>query len=148
MKYKYRQSLRFLIASVLIAGAWAVAPLGPTGCTLAPTPTLSAQASDQIILRAEQTAQTARLTFDTFVHLERENEELLKTVNPQIHVYANTIRAHGLDWVTSLRVATKTFKANRTPENQSNLNTWIATLTNAITQTQKYIAQSKTKVGT
>jgi len=143
MKYKYRQTLRFLICSVIIAGAWAVAPLGPSGCTNINPPTISAQASDQIILRAEQTAQTGRLTFNTFVHLERENEELLKQINPQIHVYANTIRTHGLDWVDSLRSATKTFKANRTPENQSNLNTWIATLTSAITQTQKYIAEAR-----
>lgn len=140
MKMKYRQLIRILILALLMAASWAVAP---TGCTITPQPTLSAQASDQIILRAEQTAQTARLTFDTFVHLERENEAALKTLNPQIHIYANTIRMHGLDWITSLRMATKTFKANRTPENQSNLNTWITTLTNAVNETNKYIAQSK-----
>jgi len=94
--------VRFSILAILFAGCFAVAPLGPSGCSFAPQPTLSAQSSDQIILRAEQTAQTARLTFDTFVHLERQNEAVLKTVNPQIHVYANTIRTHGLDWITSV----------------------------------------------
>lgn len=144
MKQKYRQTLRFLIAAVIISGAWAVAPIGPVGCRYTgQIPAISQTNTDQVILRAEQTAQTARLTFDTFVHLERDNEALLKTVNPQIHVYANTIRAHGLDWVDSLRAATKTFKANRTTENQANLNTWIATLTNAVAQTNKYIAAAK-----
>lgn len=140
MKRIHRQLLRFLLLALFAAGSWAVAPIA---CTLAPQPTLSAQASDQIILRAEQTAQTARLTFDTFVHLERDNETALKGLNPQIHVYANTIRAHGLDWIDSLRTATKTFKANRTPENQSNLSTWITTLTTAVSQTNKYIAEAK-----
>lgn len=143
MKRIHRQSLRFAILALLFAGCFAVAPLGPSGCSVAPQPTLSAQASDQIILRAEQTAQTARLTFDTFVHLERDNEAVLKTLNPQIHIYANTIRAHGLDWITSLRTATKTFKANRTAGNQSNLNTWIITLTTAVSQTNKYLAEAR-----
>ena len=131
-------------ASVALGWSAFVLPLAiETGCVSPPA--LSQQSTDQVILRAEQTAQTARATFDLFVHLERDNEALLKTVNPQIHVYANTIRAHGLDWITSLRDATKAFKANRTPENQANLNTWLITLTNAITQTNKYIAQAKAR---
>lgn len=147
MKRIHRQSLRFSILAVLLAGSFAVAPIGPSGCTIAPQPTLSAKASDQIILRAEQTAQTARLTFDTFVHLERDNEAMLKTISPAIHAYANTVRLHGLDWVTSVRNATKTFKSNRTPENQANLNTVLATLTAAVSETNKYLAQSKAAIG-
>ncbi len=104
---------------------------------------ISQQNTDQIILRAEQTAQTARLTFHTFVTLERNNEGMLKTLNPAIHTYANYIRTHGLDWVDSLRAATKTFKANRTPENQASLNTILATITNAVSQSNKYIAQAR-----
>ncbi len=104
---------------------------------------ISQQNTDQIILRAEQTAQTARLTFDTFVRLERNNEGALKAINPAIHTYANYIRTHGLDWVTSLRDATKTFKANRTPENQASLTTILATITNAVSQSNKYIAQAR-----
>jgi hypothetical protein len=137
-----KQLARLFVAASIVIASLAVAPIG---CQ--PPPALSQQNTDQVILRAEQTAQTARLTFDTFVHLERDNEALLKQVNPAIHDYANTIRRHGLDWVDSLRTATKTFKANRTPENQSNLNTWLTTLTNAVQQTNKYIAQSKSAVG-
>lgn len=111
------------------------------GC--AQFPSTSQETSDQVILRAEQTAQVARDTFNLFVHLERDNEALLKTVNPQIHVYANTIRAHGLDWITSLRSATKTFKADRTPDNKASIDTWLKTLTNAVTLVNQYVAQSK-----
>ena len=143
MKYKYRQTLRFLICSLIVAGAWAVAPFGPSGCTSINPPTISTQSTDQIILRAEQTAETAKLTFNTLVHLERDNEALLKTVNPQIHVWANTLRLHGVDWIQSLRTATKDFKANRNSANQATLNTAILTLTNAINETNKYITESK-----
>ncbi len=117
-------------------------PVAFTGCGTTGT-AISAQSTDQIILRAEQTAQTARLTFDTFVRLERDNEAALKAVNPAIHTYANYIRTHGLDWITSLRDATKAFKANRTPENQASLTTILATITNAVSQTNKYIAVAK-----
>jgi hypothetical protein len=133
-----------ILASICVGIALITTPFSFVGCvTTSGIPELSEKNTDQVILRAEQTAQTARLTFTTFVHLERDNEAVLKSFNPQIHVYANTIRVHGLDWVDSLRTATKTFEANRTPENQSNLNTWILTLTNAIAETQKYIAQSR-----
>ncbi len=141
--YWIRRLRRFLEASIL-ALCLPLLPLAPvvfTGCQQYGA--ISTQNTDQIILRAEQTAQTARLTFDTFVRLERDNEATLKQINPAIHTYANYIRTHGLDWVTSLREATKTFKANRTPENQASLNTLLATITNAVSQSNKYIAQAR-----
>ncbi len=116
-------------------------PVAFNGC--AQFPTVSQQSTDQIILRAEQTAQTARLTFDTFVRLERDNEAILKQVNPAIHTYANYIRTNGLYFVDVLRAATNTFENNRTPENQASLNTILATVTNAVSQTNKYIAVAK-----
>jgi len=140
---KNGELIRVLIVGILFECSMILAPVTFTFTSCAPGPALSQQSTDQIILRAEQTAQTARATFDLFVHLERDNEALLKTVNPQIHVYANTIRAHGLDWITSLRDATKAFKANRTPLNESNLNTWLTTLTGAVTQTNQYIAEAR-----
>lgn len=138
--------LKLCVLSVLFAGCLLVAPWGPTGCTIAPQPTLSVAATDQVILRAEQTAETAKVTFNTFVHLERDNEALLKQFNPAIHSWAETIRKNGINWIVSLRDATKTFKANRTAANQANLNTVLITLTDAVNKTQKYIAEAK-KVG-
>ena len=135
--------MRRLIVSLCTAVALITTPLTFQSCVSTAPTGMSVAATDQVILRAEQTAQTARLTFNTFVHLERDNEDVLKQFNPQIHVYANTIRLHGLDWVDSLRTATKLFKANRTPENQANLQTWLTTLTNAVAETNKYIAQSR-----
>lgn len=134
---------RILIVAGIFLGSLAVAPYGPQGCVQYTSPALSQQSTDQIILRAEQTAQSALLTFDTFVRLERDNEAVLKAFNPQIHEWANTVRRNGLDWVKSVRTATKTFKANRDAANQATLTTAITTLTSAVAETQKYITQSK-----
>lgn len=130
-----------LFAAVLVL----TAPLGFVGCNIfsGAQPTLSQSASDQIILRAEQTAETSKLTFNTFVHLERDNEVMLKSLNPAIHTWANNIRAHGIDWIVSLRNATKEFKANRTPQNQATLNGILLTITSVLNQTNQYLDQSK-----
>lgn len=143
MKYKYREAIRVTCVCLIVAGAWFVAPIAPTGCVQYNPPTLSQAATDQIILRAEQTAETAKVTFNTFLHLERDNEALLKQVNPAIHTWAENIRKNGINWIQSLRSVTKTFKATRTPENQATLNSAILTLTNAVNETNKYISESK-----
>lgn len=135
--------MKQLFASLCISLALIVTPVAFDGCAGYNPPTQTQASTDQVILRAEQTAEAARLTMKTFVTFERGNEAMLKDITPQIHIYANTIRAHGLDWVDSLRSATKTFEANRTPQNQANVNTWVVTLTNAITQMNNYIAQAK-----
>ncbi len=135
--------MKRILTSFCVAIALVTAPVAFNGCGTTGTLAISAQSTDQIILRAEQTAQTARLTFDTFVTLERHNEALLKQVNPQIHVYANVIRANGLNWVDSLTAAINNFEANKTPTNQASLNTVLATLTGALADVNKYLAQSK-----
>lgn len=139
--------MKKLLLSICIGIALTVTPVTFNSCSNYGTnPTLSQSASDQIILRAEQSAETAKLTFNTFVHLERDNEAMLKEVNPGIHVWAENIRKNGIGWIQSLRTATKDFKANRTSENQATLNGILLTLTQIINETNKYITQSKKAV--
>ena len=133
--------MKKLLISICLSITLITSPIAFQGCK--EFPSFSQQSSDQIILRAEQAAQTAQITFKTFVHIERENEALLLKLNPAIHQYAETIRAHGVDWIVSLRNATKTFEATRTAENQATLNTILTTLTAAVADTNKYIAASK-----
>lgn len=143
--------MKRLLASLCLSIALITAPAAFNSCEQFPIH-ISQESADQIILRAEQTAETAKLTFKTFLHLERENEAMLKTVNPAIHQWAENLRSHGgqaapgIDWIVSLRNATKTFKANRTAENQASLNTIMSTLISAVTETNKYITESKTAI--
>jgi hypothetical protein len=141
--------MKKLFISLYLSLALVTTPIAFNGCQAFQQKTveISALDADQIVLRAEQAAETAKLTFHTFVHLERDNEAMLKTVNPQIHLYANTIRANGIGWIKSLRNATEVFKANRTVDNRATLNTILATLLAAVSNTNNYITQSKSAIG-
>ncbi len=132
-----------LLVSFCVAIALITAPVAFNGCGTTGTLAISAQSTDQVILRAEQSAEVAKTTFNTFLHLERDNEAFFKKVNPQIHLWAENIRANGINWIVALRDATKTFKATRNAENQATLNTALLTLTNAVQLTQKYISEAK-----
>ncbi len=137
--------MKRLLTSFCVAIALVTAPVVFNGCgtTTLPGTTLSEKNTDQIILRAEQSAEVGKTTFNTFLHLERDNEAFFKKVNPQIHLWAENIRANGVNWIVALRDATKTFKATRNAENQATLNTALLTLTNAVQLTQRYISEAK-----
>lgn len=130
-----------LLAVVVTFSNCAYNPQAPYGAAL------TVGATDQIILRAEQTAQSALATFTLLVHLERDNETLLKDVSPEIHNYANKLRDNGPGWIRDLRNATKTFKANRNAENQATLLTALAVVNEALGRANTYIAQSKKALG-
>ncbi len=137
--------MKRLLISLCLSVALITSPIAFQSCVTTPLPgtTLSEKNTDQIILRAEQSAEVAKTTFDTFLHLERDNEAFFKKVNPQIHAWAENIRANGINWIVSLRDATKTFKATRNAANQATLNTALLTLTNAVQLTQRYISEAK-----
>jgi hypothetical protein len=135
--------MKKLLTSLCIGIALIITPIAFDGCASFNPPTLTQASTDQIILRAEQAAESADLTFNTFVHLERDNEALLKETGPAIHTWADTVRAHGQEWVRTLRSATRVFKANRTAENQATLNTALATLIDLTSKTNAYLAQAR-----
>src|SRR5882724_6932278 len=116
MKYtKYLTTVVAAIALTIALPSCNYNPSQPSG------PALSANATDQIILRAEQAAEAGLATFDLFVHVERDNEAALKELSPEIHAFANTVRTDAPGWIKDLRDATKTFKSNRTATNEANL---------------------------
>lgn len=101
------------------------------------------ETTDQIILRAEQTAETAFETFDFLVHFEKRNEVALQKLNPAIHTGTQKIRQFGLKTVESLRFATKTFKDQRTAANQTTVLSWLREVNLLMGEANKYIEQSK-----
>lgn len=102
----------------------------------------SPETSDQIIFRSEQLTKQALYTFDTFLFIERNNELLLKGVDPSIHLVAEKVRSHGKDWIVSARNATKTFKANRTEANAANMQTAYLALKGLYDETKAAQAQA------
>lgn len=137
--------LKALCNVAIFCALLAPVELSFTGCkSTNEVVTTSQETADQVILRAEQTAETAKTTLNLFVHVERDNEVALRQINPQIHVFAEKVRRNGIAWIQSLRESTKTFKASRTPENQASLQTWLDTLNSALRQANQYLQQSKT----
>jgi len=96
--------------------------------------------SDPIIVRAQQNIQQAKTTMNAFVTLEDQYTAKLKSINPNIHKAAESIRAHGQQWLTDGFNAIEIY---RTTKDQSALNQALAVLAQAVSDSQKYINQAK-----
>lgn len=132
--------VRILVALALPLAALTVASgtLALQGCaTLVPN-------ADPVVVNAERTTALAKDTFDTLLHVEFDNRAALGQVSPEIHRYAEVVRRNGTNWLQSARVLTQSYKLNRTPENKASLQTAIAVLQTAMTESNKYLAQSST----
>jgi hypothetical protein len=110
--------------------------------TTATTYKTTSETADQVIIRSEQLTKESLLTFDTFLFIERNNEAALKNINPNIHVVAEKIRAHGQDWLMAARRTTKAFKENRTASNEADMKTAYATLLQAYNEVKSAKAQA------
>lgn len=98
---------------------------------------------DPVVVTAERTISESVDVFDTFVHVERDNEAYLLKVNPEIHKQAENVRKHALtEWIPSARRAKDAYKLNRTAANKASLQTWTAFLTTTLTEVQTYISQT------
>lgn len=95
--------------------------------------------NDPVVVNAERTTQVAMTSFDSFLKYERSNEAALKSMNPGIHQYANTIRDNGQKWLRTARAMTQAYKYNRNAENKANLQTAIAVLQEAVNQINQYM---------
>lgn len=100
------------------------------------------QTADQIIVDAEKTTKIADDTFNTFLKLDYENRTFIKERAPSVHAFAEYLRKddRALNWLRQARSATKAFKTNRTSDNQANLQTLIATIKQAVNDTNSNIA--------
>lgn len=77
---------------------------------------------DKLVVQAEQTAEVASATLTAFVTWAYNNQA---TVGVDVQKAANAIRLTAPKAIDSLRATTKTYKANRTPENKATLETWL-----------------------
>lgn len=123
----------------LLAAIWLLA-----GCT-----TLQPNA-DPVVVRAEQSIQVAFATLDTFLKVDHANRELFKTSLPEVHKFAEYLRApvgnppapRGISYIESAVKVKNAYKLNRTAENKASLVTALATLETLIQQTQAQLDQT------
>src|SRR5882724_2714806 len=103
--------------------------LALAGCATAP-------GSDPTLVHAQQTIKQAKLTMDAFVHLERGYEMQLKAISPDFHTYAETVRAHGQQWLHDGWDAVEAYRVNK---DSSKLDAALAVLQSAVKNSQHYL---------
>lgn len=103
--------------------------------------------ADPIEVRAEQTIGTAADLVDLFVHVEFDNEVLIKAKAPKVHAYAEWLRSfepsgeqRGLALIGSANKARLAYKQNRSPENKASLEAIMAALETIATEVQTQLA--------
>jgi hypothetical protein len=97
--------------------------------------------NDPVVVSAEKTNSIAVETINTFLKLEREDQDLVKAKLPQVHTYANYVRVNAPKWIATAQALTAAYKNNRTPENKANLQTAQDVLSEAIRQITTYTSQ-------
>lgn len=106
--------------------------------------------ADPIVVRAEQTISIAFATINTFTKLDDENRELFRTKVPEVHAFAEWLRApigyppapRGIALIASAHSVKLAYKAARTPDNKANLVTALAALECAVIETQKQLGNA------
>lgn len=114
----------------------ALAPviIGCGGCS-AITP-----GQDATVVRAEQASRYSFEIFDTFLSEEERNRAVWRQISPDIEKAANRIRRDGKTAVEELVKVTRTYKANRTPENRASLVTWTAVVQDLVRIAEQNLA--------
>jgi hypothetical protein len=100
--------------------------------------------SDAVIVNAERTERVAFHSVDAFLSIEKDNAATLKTVSPEIHKYAETLRHNAPSWFRSARALTETYKSNRSVQNKANLQSALALLETAQSQANDYMGRINT----
>lgn len=103
--------------------------------------------NDPVVVDAEKSTSIAFETINTFLKLEYDNQAIIKQQAPAVHTYANYVRIHSPQWISTARALTNAYKSNRTPANKANLQTALAVLTQAISQIGQYTTKITTLTG-
>lgn len=119
----------------------AVYKASTTGYNLSASGETGVVDDDQIVIRSEQALVIGLDTFDTFLKIERANQQGLAKVSPQIHIFAEKVRRDGKRWLKSLEAAHDAYKGNRSAQNHATLVTAYKTVQAAITESQQYITK-------
>lgn len=90
---------------------------------------------------AETALTAASETVKLFLQLDHQNRALVKAQTPQIHAFAEKCRREFPLLVLRANHAKETFKANRTADGQSTLNSIMLTITQFAAQASTYTTQ-------
>jgi len=135
------------IMNWMVRWSLCLALLVMTGCASV------APGHDPVVVRAEQSLSIAFDTIDTFLKLEHDNQELVKKKLPEVHAFAQKLRAKvtvggktqpfGISVIQSATDVKNAYKRNRSPENKANLISALASLEAIVRETQQHLTAIK-----
>lgn len=110
------------LASILIGAALLGAPsiILTTGC--APSGVIQ---GDPVVVNSEKAIEASWTTVDAFLKWERQQQPASP---PTVHAVAQDIRRKAPDAFRNARAVLRAYKQNRTPEQKTLLDTWLATI--------------------
>lgn len=128
-----KQTRPFLFALTLWIGALVLF----TGCfgKLADN---GAYRGDKLLYSADASIVASKQILDVFVSWERDNEAILKSF-PQVHAFADDVRAKAPAWFRQAYVARDLYKSDPSQANQSALNTILRVIKGALTEALQYL---------
>ena len=95
-----------------------------------------------IVVGAESFRDIALNTFDGLMTIEHEHEAALKSLNPEIHTFAELLRRKSESWLDDLTAAKTAYQIARTAENATKLQAAVAHLDSAVVLAAKYLRQA------
>ncbi len=95
---------------------------------------------DEVLYRADLVIVTSTDVFKAFVKWEYVNREALKD-KPQVKEAADKVRRNAKQWVSSAMVLRDAYRANPTDEARTKLQTSLAVLQAALSESTHYLAE-------
>lgn len=139
MKKRISPFLAVLLSFVMFTAPPAALLTLGTGCASV------AEGESPIVVNAERVAAGSFDIIDSFLQYEAANRDLLWRTDPGIKRVADQLRDQAPVAIETLRSATKAYKRNRTPENEANLKTWLATVNSLLASATSNMAKAVRK---
>lgn len=133
--------LASVAAALTFSGCGQLQQLGGPAPT--PAPQIDPAQSSAIVVNAEKTLRISKDTFDTFLHVEHDNRALVREKLPQVHKFAETIRANAPSWLERANTLKNLYKHNRNAATGQQLLNALNVLSQNQTQAQQFIDQLK-----
>lgn len=100
--------------------------------------------ADVVVVTSQNLRESALGIFDAFMRVEKQNDAVLRALNPKIHEAAEEIRKNGKRYLDELTATTTTYQSARTPENASKLNSALAAVRSALVSASSHLAEAST----
>jgi len=95
-----------------------------------------------VVVTAEKTRDTALNVFAALMTFEKQNDAVLRNLNPEIHKFTETVRRDSQKWIDDLTAARNAYQRERSEANASKLRSASALLDSMLDSAAKHLAQA------